>query len=67
MNTEQKKMLEEFDSADNETCLAIRLAIAQAACIMLAADRKLTPADAIGDACQVFAAVFLKKDVPHRE
>lgn len=55
MDTEHKKMLEGFDS---ET----RLAIAKAACIMLATDGGLTPSDAVGDACQVFAAVFPKDD-----
>lgn len=55
MDMEDKKRLEGFDRE-------IRLAIATAACLLLAANSGLTPRDAVGDAYQVFAAVFPQKE-----
>lgn len=49
-----KKILEAFD---RET----RLAVAHSACIMLALDQKLSPNDAVADACKVFSSVFPEK------
>lgn len=51
---EHEKNLEAFD---RET----RLALALSACIMLALDKKLSPRDAIADACKVFSAVLQEK------